>query len=122
MKKYNKGIRWERELLEFLNYKGFSCIRSASSGGYYFPVDVVAIKKSLVLAFECKSWKTKPSLSKKDFEKFKKWCEKAGAWGFLAWRKNKDEWLFLPLKNIEKNEYQDDKWIKMEKLLDTFIF
>ena len=119
---YRKGARFERDLIHFLNHKGFSVSRTASSGGYLYPVDIIAIKKGLVIAFECKAHKTKPRLEKKKFESFRKWCDNAGAMGFLAWRAPQNRWLFLSMKDIEKSNYADDSWIEMENFLKAVNF
>lgn len=121
MKTYAKGARFERELLQFLSYKGFSCIRGASSGGYFSPVDIVAIKKGLVLGIECKSWSKKPRLEKKKLLKLKEWCQRAGALGVLAW-KSGPKWLFLGIDDAEKGNYEDDNWIELDRFLDAVDF
>lgn len=119
MKTYAKGARSERELLHFLNSKGFSVIRAPSSGGEMSPVDIVAIKKGMVICFECKAWEHKPKLPQDRVRRFKEWCEKAGAFGFLAWR-TKNKWLFLRLKDVEENKYEDNNWLEMESFLSVF--
>jgi Holliday junction resolvase len=120
MKTYAKGARNERELLHFLNYKGFSCVRAASSGGHLTPVDIVAMKNGRVLCLEIKAWAKKPKLERKKLERFKNWCENAGAMGFLAWRA-RNEWLFLPLKDAENNRYEDENWIAMENFMNVMM-
>lgn len=120
MKTYAKGARNERELLHFLNYKGFSCVRAASSGGYLSPVDVVAIKDGRVLGLEIKAWTKKPKLERKKLERFKKWCKNAGAMGFLAWR-TRGKWLFLRLEDAEAKRYDDENWIEMERFLEALM-
>lgn len=119
MKTYQKGASFERDVMHFLNAKGFSVCRSGGSGGYLTPVDIVAIKKGLVLGLELKNHSKKPKLEKKKIQSFKEWCEKAGAFGFLAW-KNKTKWLFLQLKHAEQNRYEDENWIEMHRMLEIF--
>jgi Holliday junction resolvase len=119
MKAYAKGVRAEHELLHFLNHKGFSCLRQASSGGHLTPVDILAIKRGLIIALECKNYQTKPRLEKAKLKRFKDWCDKAGAIGFLAWR-NSGQWLFLKISDAEAGNYEDGKWIAMENLLSAF--
>ncbi len=116
MKTYAKGARSERELLKFLDYKGFSCVRSASSGGFFSPVDIVATKKGFIIAIECKAWSTKPKLKKEKLREFKKWCERAGAKGFLAWYNNA-KWKFLRIEDAEKNKYEDENWFSLNDFL-----
>lgn len=121
MKTYSKGVRAERELLHFLNYKGFACVRQASSGGFLTPVDIVAIKGGLIIGIECKSHKTKPKLEKKQLKRFKEWCDRAGALGFLAWRRE-GKWLFLRIQDAEQNLYDDENWFEMDSLLEVLDF
>lgn len=117
---YRKGFRAERDLLRILSARGYSCIRSASSGGFLTPVDILALKHSKVLAFEIKSWSKKPKIQRKKLERFWEWCENSGAMGFLAWY-SKNTWKFLPLKNAIENQYQDENWIDLKDFLTIFI-
>jgi len=121
MKTYSKGARGERELLHFLNYKGFAVIRAPSSGGFITPVDIIAIKNGTVLAFEIKAWSRKPKINKKQLNGLRSWCNRAGAMGFIAWRSSGNKWMFLPLKDAETNKYEDENWIKMEDFLDVLM-
>jgi len=107
---YAKGVRYERELLKILHSNGFSVCRAASSGGFLYPLDILAIKNGVILAFEIKRWKKEPKIDKSRLKLFAEWCERAGAIGFLAWRKK--EWLFKRL--------DDDVWIKLPDLLKIF--
>lgn len=88
----------------------------AAGSGHSTPVDIIAIKRSLIVAFEVKAWAKKPKLEIKKLQKFKEWCEKAGAMGFLAWY-NQNQWKFLPIKDAEENRYEDDYWLTHENLL-----
>ncbi|MBU0530648.1 MAG: hypothetical protein ABIH52_00015 [Candidatus Aenigmatarchaeota archaeon] len=119
IKTYHKGARAERELIHFLNARGFSCVRSASSGGYMYPVDVVAMKKDVILTFEIKSWAKKPKLDKSKMARFKEWSANAGAFPFLAWY-NENRWRFLTLKQAEENQYEDENWMSLDNLISVF--
>ncbi len=126
MKTYAKGSRAEREILHYLNHKGFSCVRVPSSGGFISPLDVLAIKKGLILAFEIKNHKTKPRLNKKQLSSFSEWCRRAGALGFVAWRRTtppnltaSERWLFLRINDAEQGNYEDDNWIERNMLLNA---
>jgi Holliday junction resolvase len=122
MKFYRKGVRSERELVHFLNQKGFSVSRTASSGGFLYPVDIVALKKGLILAFECKAHRIKPRLQKDRLKNFRDWCDRAGAMGFLAWRAPQNRWFFLRMEDAEKNNYGDENWIEMGNFLKAVDF
>jgi Holliday junction resolvase len=119
MKAYSKGIRAEREILHFLDYKGFSVCRTPSSGGYITPADIIAMKRGMIIALECKNYANKPRLERKKLKRFREWCERAGAMGFLAWR-NSGQWLFLRISDAERGIYEDGKWIEMKNLLSAF--
>jgi len=121
IKTYTKGARAERDLIYLLNSHGFACVRCASSGGWFSPIDVLALRQGgRVIAFECKAHKTMPKLEKSKLRRFKEWCENAGAWGFLAWRPPKKPWKFLPLNDAENGRYDEDRWITFEDLLDIY--
>ena len=119
MQLYRKGARAERELLHFLNSRGCSCVRAASSGGNATPADIIAMKSGSIFAFEIKSWATKPKLDSDKIQRFKEWTDQASALGFLAWY-NKNKWLFLPLKDVEANKYGDENWIEMNDFFRIF--
>jgi len=121
MKTYAKGARAELELIHYLDSKNFSCIRSASSGGDLYPVDILAIKKGLIIAVECKNHAKKPKLPQDRVLRLKEWSDKAGAITFLGWR-TKNKWLFLQLKDVLENKYEDENWIEMENFLTALDF
>jgi len=106
IKTYIKGAKAERDLAKKLKDLGFGVIRAAGSGGNISIPDLVAIKRGRILAFECKAWKTKPKLKKREYAEFIEWCNRTGALGFLAW-KNKD-WLFLNIKEIKNQDIDAD--------------
>lgn len=128
MKTGAKGARFERELLRFLDYKGFAVMRAPSSGGELSPLDIVAIKRGLVLAIEAKNYAAKPRLDRDKVRRMQEWCEKAGAIGIVTWKKpkgvapypEKGTWLFLPFTDAIASEYGDEKWVPMELFLKAF--
>lgn len=119
MKTYRKGAAAERELLHFFNHQGFSCMRQASSGGHTTPVDIIAMRSGITLAFECKNHARKPYLQRDKLHAFRDWCQTAGAMGFLAWR-TQGRWLFLKVEDADQGNYQDGKWIEIQDLLSAF--
>jgi Holliday junction resolvase len=122
VKTYVKGSRFERDLIHFLNYKGFAVARVPSSGGFLSPMDVIAIKKGLVVAIECKAWNKLPKLDKKQLTHFREWVNKAQAIGFVAWKKPGGKWLFLRLEDAEANRYEEENWLPMENVLNALDF
>ena len=121
MKTYSKGVRGDRELMHFLNYKGFAVSRAPSSGGFLTPVDIIAIRKGVVLGLEIKTWEKKPRIDKKQLAGLRGWCDKAGAMGFIAWRSAGNKWLFLRLEDAEANKYEDENWMQMENFLNALM-
>lgn len=121
MKTYAKGARAEAELLHYLNYRGFAVMRAPSSGGSIYPLDLVAIKKGLILAFEIKHHEKKPKIGREQLAGLREWCNRAGAIGLIGWRSAGVKWLFLRLEDAENNRYEDGNWIGMEKLIE-FLF
>lgn len=117
---YAKGVHYERSLIKFLNSQGFSTLRVAGSG-HNTPVDIMAIKKGIVVAIECKAHANKPKIPQEKALEMHDWCETAGALGFLAWRAPKQDWMFLPIKNMIARTYDDENWLKMEEFLQTLI-
>jgi Holliday junction resolvase len=105
--RYRKGANAERELAKLLKSHSFAVIRAARSGGTISIPDIVGIRKNVVAAFECKTWKTKPSLRPRELEEFKDWCSKAKAQGFLAWR-FKGKWLFLNINDLQTKDIRKE--------------
>jgi Holliday junction resolvase len=93
-------------------------MRAPSSGGAIYPLDVIAIKKGRILAFEIKTWNRKPYLESDQVNAFREWCERAGATGFLGWR-GRGKWSFLSLENVLSGNYKDNVWMTMESFFRT---
>lgn len=106
IKRYVKGAQAERDLAKLLKNRSFSVIRAAGSGSSISTPDLIAIKGGRILAFECKAWKTTPRLKKNEYKEFLEWCKRAGAMGFLAWKKK--GWLFMNIKNLKKSNIKKD--------------
>ena len=117
---YAKGVRYERDLISLLASKGFSTLRVAGSG-HNTPADILAIRRGLVVAVECKAHAEKPKIKKDRAAEMSEWCERAGALGFLAWRVPQQGWLFLPLRDVLENRYEDENWLGMESFLKALV-
>lgn len=103
MQRYSKGARSERELLNYLHSKSYSVIRSAGSGVNSISPDVVAIKNSKGLAFECKAWdRSSLSIEASKFDVLLEWERNTGMETFIAWRMNGSSWFFIKLNEMKK--------------------
>ena len=117
---YAKGVFYERDLLNYLKTRGFSTTRVAGSG-HGSPADILAMKNGIIVAVECKAHRNKPRIKPEKIQEMSSWCKQAGALGFLAWRAPKQDWLFLPMKNLEAGLYEDEHWLSMETFLNTLV-
>lgn len=115
--RYKKGANAERELAKLLKSHEFAVMRSAGSGGSISVPDIVGIKKNVIAAFECKTWKTKPRLKAEELKELKDWCSRANAYGFLAWR-SRGVWLFLNVDEIQTKDIKENG-MKFKELLRT---
>ncbi|NOX71862.1 MAG: hypothetical protein GXO64_04165 [Candidatus Micrarchaeota archaeon] len=115
--RYMRGAHYERELLYILYGKGFAVVRSAGSGGNVSVPDIIGIKNGQILAFECKAWANEPRIRPEKREDMIQWCEKAGAYGFVAWR-NENKWKFKNIKDIKNKEIE---WMDMATFFSIFI-
>ncbi|MCX6803334.1 MAG: Holliday junction resolvase Hjc [Candidatus Diapherotrites archaeon] len=108
MAHYNKGANAERELIKVLFDKGFAVLRVAGSGVSPLPSpDVVALKNSRILAFECKAWKGNYlAIPVVTFNDEVNWARVAGAEFFVGWKVPHEGWFFLRaehFRNAGKN-------------------
>lgn len=103
MKKYSKGARGERELLNFLYSNGYSVMRAAGSGVNSLGPDIIAFKEGTGLAFECKAWeKTSLSIEAEKVDKLRQWQSNTKMHTFIAWRMNGSGWFFISLEELNR--------------------
>lgn len=103
MKRYSKGARGERELLNFLYSKGYSVMRAAGSGVNSLGPDIIAFKDGTGLAFECKAWnKSSLSIEAEKIEKLKQWQSNTKMHTFIAWRMNGTGWFFMTMNELNR--------------------
>lgn len=104
MNRYGKGARSERELIEILAKEGYSVIRAAGSGVGGECPDVLAFKKGKQFAIECKAWnRNRIAIENKKYEELVRWQENTGIKTMIAWKIPYFEWLFIDIKDLEKN-------------------
>lgn len=103
IRRYAKGARSERELLNILDQKGYSVIRSAGSGVNAISPDIIAIKKGRCVSVECKAWeRTSLALDAEQYEKLVWWRDNTAFPTFVGWRMNGTGWYFIDLAEFEK--------------------
>ncbi len=105
MRRYVKGARGERELLNDLYSKGFSVIRSAGSGVNSISPDIIAVKDGRGLAFECKAWdRGSVAIEKEKYDSLVEWQRNSKMETYLAWRMSNMGWYFIRLEEMRSNE------------------
>ncbi|MGC8571808.1 MAG: Holliday junction resolvase Hjc [Candidatus Micrarchaeia archaeon] len=105
MKRYSKGARAERELLNYFASIGYSVMRSAGSGVNSISPDILVIKNGHGILFESKAWdSTSISIDHEKFNTLKTWSENTKMDVFMAWRMNGQGWFFIKLDEMTKTE------------------
>lgn len=95
---YRKGAGAERELIKMFSDRGFMVVRAAGSGVNSLSPDLLAFKATAHYAIESKAWENDRLAIKKDqFENLKRWMETTGITTFVAWRRSRERWFFIPL-------------------------
>lgn len=102
---YGKGSRAERELIHFFSQHGYSVIRAAGSGVSSLSPDLLMFKRGNQYAIEAKAHETENlGLDKEQFLGLKQWEENTGITTLVGWRRNREEWLFIPLSVFNEKE------------------
>ncbi len=105
MSLYGKGARAERELINYFSTQGYSVIRAAGSGVNSLSPDILMFKRGNQYAIESKAHETENlGLDREQFSGLRKWEENTGITTYVAWRRNREEWLFIPLHMFKENE------------------
>ena len=100
---YGKGSRAERELLNKFKHHGFIVVRAAGSG--FEGPDIIAIKGGKEYAIECKAQNGNAlSIEKDQFENLLRWQENSLMQVYVAWKKSRMGWFFIPLSAFEKKK------------------
>lgn len=104
VKTYRKGYAFERELIRYLESKGFLCIRTAGSGKSRTP-DIVAFKKGRIIGIEAKFHEgERLSLTKEQFDNLKLWRSLAGMEVYVAWKRKRKLPMLIPLSLFKISE------------------
>ena len=103
VKCYAKGARAERELIKAFSGKGFSVIRAAGSGVSGACPDLLAFKRGMHYAFECKSWSASSlAVKKNQFKELLGWEDNTGITTFIAWKIGGEGWRFVKLSEMNE--------------------
>ena len=114
---YKKGVRLERELLELFAEHGFCVVRAAGSGHNTKSPDILVFKQGLQYGIEVKGHdKDTLFLSSKQMHLLKQWEKISCISTFVAWRKKRKEWRFIPLFLFKKTKkHYAISWKDVEK-------
>ena len=103
VKGYVKGARAERDLIKQFSDRGFLVMRAAGSGVNSLSPDVLAFRHGLQYAIEAKARDAERlSLQKEQFENLRGWEKEAGITCYVAWKRKRERWLFVPLSVFKK--------------------
>jgi holliday junction resolvase Hjr len=117
MNKKAKGTDAERSLVHlFWSKKDWVAHRIAGSGSSKYPSpDIIASNNIRKLVIECKSTsKNVIYIPKEEINSLKKFGEMFGAEVWLAFKFNREEWLFSTIENM--NETNTSYTIKIEQI------
>ncbi len=117
---YEKGANFERLLVRQFWDSGFAAIRAAGSGSAPFPIpDVIAIKGSRVIAFECKTTaKESFRLDRADVDKLRTFKSRTDCEAYIAVKFNRIKPRFFPLELLDGLKISDgDMSISFETLI-----
>jgi len=105
MHRYGKGARSERELIQIFSQNGYSVIRAAGSGVNGLSPDILVFRRGRQYALECKAWNGgRIAIEPEKYEALKQWQENTGITTMIAWKVPYDNWYFLYLEELERNE------------------
>ena len=122
VKTYRKGSRAERELIDYFSNKGYSVIRAAGSGVNSNSPDILIFKRGLQYAIEAKAWeKENLNIPRDQYLLLKKWENNTGITSFVAWRRNRMPWVFIPISVFKENNKSFSISWKKAKLIGRTI-
>ncbi|MFA6049553.1 MAG: hypothetical protein WC792_06440 [Candidatus Micrarchaeia archaeon] len=100
---YTKGASAERSLSKLFREKGFRVVRAGGSGSDGESPDLLVLSTTRKFALECKAWKSDYlSLDKTKVLVMKEWENATGLPIYVAWKKLREDWAFLPLSALRE--------------------
>ena len=106
IRKKDKGLNAERELVHLLWENGFAALRIAGSGSTKYPSpDVIAIKAKRILLIECKATINDIKyLTQKEIEELKEVATIMGGEPWVGIRVNRKDWFFVPAEELQETK------------------
>lgn len=122
MTNYQKGARFERDIVNEFWEHGWAAVRVAGSGSVGHPVpDVIGVKDGKIIAIECKTTRREKAYLKDAIMNLKKFAEVSNAESYLAVKFPKKKPMFFNIKKLIKEKHYDvtvnDKHLSLESLL-----
>ena len=99
---YIKGAKFEREVKNYLQTRGFAVIRASKSGVDGISPDLVILSSTLKFCLECKAWSHGLHFEKAKFEIMRSFEQKTGIPYYVAWKYPRREWRFFPLAALKE--------------------
>lgn len=99
---YIKGARFEREVKNYLQDRGFAVIRASKSGVDGISPDLVVLSSTLKFCLECKAWSNSLHFEKAKMEIMRSFEQKTGIAYYIAWKFPRREWRFFPLAVLKE--------------------
>lgn len=93
-------------------------MRSAGSGINTLSPDIIAMKDSKRLAFECKAWDSQGlSIENERFQGLLNWEKNTGMETYVAWRMSGNGWFFIKLGEMKVND--KTRTVSKRQVLDS---
>ncbi|MBN2015131.1 MAG: hypothetical protein JW778_08125 [Candidatus Altiarchaeota archaeon] len=122
MTNYQKGARFERDVVNEFWSHGWAALRAAGSGSVGQPVpDVIGVREGKIIAVECKTTRREKAYLEEAVLKLKRFMEISNAEAYLAVKFPKKKPMFFNIKKLlrEKkyNVTANDKHLSLESIL-----
>jgi len=122
MTNYQKGAKFERDVVNEFWKHGWTAMRSAGSGTIGFPVpDVIGVKDKRIIAIECKATRKDKINLKKAVLSIKKFSDISKARAYIAVKFYKKKPRFFDIKTlISRGNYSvslNDNHLSLDSIL-----
>lgn len=122
MTNYQKGARFERDVVNELWKHGWAALRAAGSGSIGHPVpDVIGVKEKKIVAIECKSSRRNKVYLEEAILNLKKFAEISGAKSYIGVKFLKKKPMFFDVDDLvarrKFNLSEDDVHLTLDSIL-----